>query len=1055
MTMETIGLLDGRRQARRNAWKVSALGVAVGVCFVLGIMVSTHRNNDNVNRVKTLSNVCEDVRFLTIEQLNECVGMFPFNASERDAAITHLRAIMPSYAFKELALKEHEFGPYVIPAVDIDAQLNVIANTTYKNDAEMQTALYNVFKHLRDAHTAYMKPVFYSSFYAFHPVSLKSFARDNVQVIQMDLPDHTEVKIYETYYPDEQVDIDILGWDITHINDQPAFDVLREFANKEIGLLKDEGTRFNMAVTGFETGRGWFVFRPLSSFDIPKEDAVTYTLTHPETNATKQVSYKWLGLNGAAFPGRTPPTSSKHKLEHLFQRLRRHLGHHNFIEERPTVDFQWLNEQVGVLSITQFSPSGDEDGNAWTEWFGANITTALANFTVEGGKKLIIDLRGNGGGDICLGYATIRYLFPSWDPNGPREGVGPHNEAVYHLKRTPLFELLAQEGLHLSRTSPNKAHSEWVPNQWFSSESKRQFTDASWMLTNNTHPTLGDVTESVYYGCSSYDTLFQAPGTSFPGLPKEDVLLVSHGYCGSTCSVFSSFIQMHDLAQTVAFGGFLNTPQQFFSFPGGQVYNSVAVYVDAYNMGLESNQLVPEPLATGAAFSFAMVAISPWKTPNATLPLEYHFVPATFYPLFPENPLDSEALFNAALDAAKENLEMGGLLSKKKESPNDVLAARRAANVAKAKNQVSDKDKAVLELKASRDRLKKYQKQLEKDSEALQNKARELIANKHKDRALLCLKMRKFKLQQLEQADNHLMNVHTMIDSVEWESQQLQIFQGLKAGNAVLDAIHKEMTVEAVEDLMLETQEAQAHADEISRILGGALSTQDEDAVLAELAEIEAAEAAELETQLPIAPDAFKLVSKQRLMKYLTPSPFTCDVFSRTESIKEKSLYGHLCMKPNTRIAGPAVHLVKIEWLKPHEAIVSREKIESLLAATLSWGGYLEPLLVDRQTGAILDGHHRYTVGLELQLQQLPAILVDYMDDSSITVQVWPGSRLSSMSKYDVLLMALSAHTFPPKSSKHAYPFSLGTITIPLLQLESNPKYHGAYSPAPVARHYV
>ncbi|KDO32085.1 hypothetical protein SPRG_03305 [Saprolegnia parasitica CBS 223.65] len=194
-------------------------------------------------------------------------------------------------------------------------------------------------------------------------------------------------------------------------------------------------------------------------------------------------------------------------------------------------------------------------------------------------------------------------------------------------------------------------------------------------------------------------------------------------------------------------------------------------------------------------------------------------------------------------------------------------------------------------------------------------------------------------------------------------------------------------------------------------------------------------------------------------MKFL---PVTCD-HSGTPGpcplcpTEDQSLYGRLTMKPPQHhlclSAGPGIHLVKIEWLKPHEAIVSREKIESLTAATLTWGGYLEPLLVDRQTGAILDGHHRYTVGLELQLRQLPAILVDYLDDASISVHVWPGSALPVLTKHDVVLMALSPHTFPPKSSKHKYPFSLGKIAVPLRLLEDRATYMGMYLPVP--RHHV
>ncbi|CAK4072212.1 unnamed protein product [Aphanomyces euteiches] len=199
---------------------------------------------------------------------------------------------------------------------------------------------------------------------------------------------------------------------------------------------------------------------------------------------------------------------------------------------------------------------------------------------------------------------------------------------------------------------------------------------------------------------------------------------------------------------------------------------------------------------------------------------------------------------------------MGSLLGKNTAPPpSSGPTARQAANKQKAQNQVSSKDRVVLELKASRDRLKKYQTQLERESADLTEKAKKLLEKKQRDRAKLCLQLRKFKEQQIEQADAHLMNVLQMVDSVEWESQQLQIFEGLKAGNSVLDAIHKEMTVEAVEDLMEETREAQARADEISRLIGNSLSVDDEDEILAELAAIEQLEAEQVALQLPIAPD--------------------------------------------------------------------------------------------------------------------------------------------------------------------------------------------------------
>lgn len=137
------------------------------------------------------------------------------------------------------------------------------------------------------------------------------------------------------------------------------------------------------------------------------------------------------------------------------------------------------------------------------------------------------------------------------------------------------------------------------------------------------------------------------------------------------------------------------------------------------------------------------------------------------------------------------------------------------------------------------------------------------------------------------------------------------------------------------------------------------------------------------------------------------------------------------CECPHTDI-----HLVDLPWLKPHEEVVSEKHVDDLLQATLGWGAYISPLLVDRTTGAILDGHHRYHVGKRLGLTRVPAVLVDYMGDHEITVDVWDGCGLQSLTKHQVLAMSLSPHVFPPKTSKHSFSDSLPTIKVPLKTLK-------------------
>lgn len=94
------------------------------------------------------------------------------------------------------------------------------------------------------------------------------------------------------------------------------------------------------------------------------------------------------------------------------------------------------------------------------------------------------------------------------------------------------------------------------------------------------------------------------------------------------------------------------------------------------------------------------------------------------------------------------------------------------------------------------------------DSSALQDQARILIQQHQKSRALLVLKLRKYKENKLDNIDGQLLSVLTMIDTIEWESQNVQVFQALKAGNDALNKLHEEFSVEDVAQLLDETNEA-------------------------------------------------------------------------------------------------------------------------------------------------------------------------------------------------------------------------------------------------------
>ena len=139
---------------------------------------------------------------------------------------------------------------------------------------------------------------------------------------------------------------------------------------------------------------------------------------------------------------------------------------------------------------------------------------------------------------------------------------------------------------------------------------------------------------------------------------------------------------------------------------------------------------------------------------------------------------------------------------------------------------------------------------------------------------------------------------------------------------------------------------------------------------------------------------------------------------------------------PPTEGAYADVHNVDIEWLCPHERVVNEERVDALVDAILRWGCYRKPLLVDKASGSILDGHHRYFSAQRLGLKRVPAALVDYLEDESISVDVWPGDHgVESISKQDVIDMCLSPDVFPPKTSRHTFANPLEPILVPLDEL--------------------
>ncbi|KAI2400985.1 Vacuolar protein sorting-associated protein 20 [Ophidiomyces ophidiicola] len=155
-------------------------------------------------------------------------------------------------------------------------------------------------------------------------------------------------------------------------------------------------------------------------------------------------------------------------------------------------------------------------------------------------------------------------------------------------------------------------------------------------------------------------------------------------------------------------------------------------------------------------------------------------------------------------------------------------------------NKISAQDRAILDLKNQRDKLHQYQKRITVLTDRETAIARQCLARGDRSRALLALRRKKYQESLLAKTDAQLDQLEKLTGSVEFALVQKDILFGLKQGTQVLQAIHKEMGgIEKVEKMMGETEDGRAYQEEISRMLAGQMSNQDEDEVEDELENLE------------------------------------------------------------------------------------------------------------------------------------------------------------------------------------------------------------------------
>ncbi|KAG8625553.1 hypothetical protein KVT40_005954 [Elsinoe batatas] len=154
--------------------------------------------------------------------------------------------------------------------------------------------------------------------------------------------------------------------------------------------------------------------------------------------------------------------------------------------------------------------------------------------------------------------------------------------------------------------------------------------------------------------------------------------------------------------------------------------------------------------------------------------------------------------------------------------------------------KITAQDKAILDMKNQRDKLRQYQRKITLLADRETEIARQCLRTGDKKRALLALRKKKYQQSLLQTTDAQLAQLETLTSDVEFALVQKDVLYGLQQGTSVLKQINKEMgSIDKVEQLMADNEEARAYQREVGEMLAGQMSNADEDEVEDELAALE------------------------------------------------------------------------------------------------------------------------------------------------------------------------------------------------------------------------
>ncbi|KAI4670112.1 uncharacterized protein J4E79_000393 [Alternaria viburni] len=523
----------------------------------------------------------------------DCINSVPFNQS---AALALVDGVVPYFKWQSntVWLKDPpaEYAEKVQPAVDIWGELEEIRKKVnggeYKNEYEFGFELYTLLQSTHDGHFVYVPDVVGTVFNFARPVPLVSVSSDGKE-----LP---RPYVYADVLAESFGNATFTPSPITHIDGEDAKDFLENWA--QYGSLQDRDALYNNVFYELATvslgpvgsgigtfagsGRGRWIY-PGPTTELTFENGTSRTYDNfakvliPFDGITDGESLYKLWFTGnqpgseteasnttsatptpSATTSATPlPTIPAPGYPPPVLREAHNLIGGYFLEG----DYS----DVAVLSVPSFV--GIDNAQ---EGFQDTAAKFLAQAKSAGKKKLVVDVSANGGGTILLGYDLYKLLFPQEIDHAAADRYRAF-ETTEILNRK--FSEAAA-GVPRVLETKNETLEDLVGNVVSSVFNYRSDLDVnsenfeSWQdkfgpgleqkgdnFTNLFRWNLSDVltplnSGGVYvHGYGPLSNYTKAP------FAAEDIVVVTDGYCASTCTIFSELMRQRAGVKYISLGG--------------------------------------------------------------------------------------------------------------------------------------------------------------------------------------------------------------------------------------------------------------------------------------------------------------------------------------------------------------------------------------------------------------------------------------------------------------------------------------------------------------------